>query len=340
MAQYIQKRYQQTPLNVGKVEDSLESNSTQNAPSVRVVSAIDDRVTTLEEDGVNGDSFPVGTIIDYQGDIADIPTGYEVYDYVPRKQLLINNDFQINQRGQGNYTISDNVWNLKYTVDMWYIQNGMSVDVLKLSKNVIKITNIGVSDGYFGQSTDFKITKNNTLVIKVNSLTGSVCLPDLLDVPQLKVGLNVFDLKGIEESNDLRRVLLKLNVGANIEIEYIDLFEGDVAYPHVKEDYTIALMRCMSYIIALNGKFAFGNVYRNSFYTNIPLPVAMKETPTITISGAVIIDGLEVKTIQNIESVNLIKNGVACRIILSSDFSSNNDGKCAHFESSTKALIT
>ncbi|MFQ9922533.1 MAG: hypothetical protein ACLRVU_03405 [Beduini sp.] len=284
MAQYIQKKFQQTPLNVGKVEDSLESNSTQNAPSVRVVRTIDDRVTTLETDGVVGDTLPVGTIIDYQGDIANIPTGYKVYDYVPRKQLLINNDFQVNQRGSSEYKL--NILAAKLTMDMWYLQSTTGVTSAKLTSttNSIKIiSNVTVGLGQYipmdfvpnkTYAISFKfdnIVRYCTLIVKEKDVTYSFDYG----------GKNTMNLAYISNKNALLLVTF-IKDSQEHTFEYIDLFEGDIAYPHVKEDYPIALARCTRYLQLIHGCVPITYAYSNNFYLFNTGYSPMANIPSIT----------------------------------------------------------
>ena len=93
--------------------------------SVEEFEALVRRVTSLETNGVAvGDTLPIGSVIYIDGDEKDLRTGYEKIDVFPPKQLLINNDFQVWQRGESfdysNSVLSKNT----YFPDMWMIING------------------------------------------------------------------------------------------------------------------------------------------------------------------------------------------------------------------------
>lgn len=295
MAQYIQKKFQQTPLNIGMVEDSLESGSPVNAPSIRAL-----------------------------------------LEALYHPNLLINGDFQCNQRGQSEYTaFSTGAYNL----DMWrnYFGNSTSKSVKQVENGVEIFGNVVID---IEQYVDYKNAVGKLFAIgcSVDNIRHEFTFTMQSTTTSLKVKENI--TVSIRATNE--RITLELwnNTGAKILVNYIDLFEGNIVYPHVRKDYATALMRCQQYVISLQGKFASGNVFRGVFYTHIALPVTMKATPTVTISGAVIIDGLEVKSIQRAEGIVLIPNGISCIVRLGGEFSSSNDGKSAHFEATTKALIT
>ena len=95
--------------------------------SVEEFESVVRRVTSLETNGVAvGDTLPHGSIVYVEGDEKDIPTGYQKLDIVPQpsKQLLINNDFQVNQRGQTAYS-----GEMKKCFDGWFLIRGYVTNV-------------------------------------------------------------------------------------------------------------------------------------------------------------------------------------------------------------------
>ena len=162
------------------------------------------------------------------------------------KQLLVNNDFQVNQRGQSEYVSKG------YSLDMWYFQNYNKANAkLEPTKNGIRMTNNDDSEMAIYQYAYAETKQIVTLVAKVNGKiysisglpTGSGETPTIV-VEERKIELNVryYD-------NDKRyRVYAMVGSNNSASIEYIDLFEGDVAYPHVKEDYATVLMRCQQMV--------------------------------------------------------------------------------------------
>lgn len=162
------------------------------------------------------------------------------------KQLLINNDFQVNQRGQSEYVSKG------YSLDMWYFQNYNKANAkLEPTKNGIRMTNNDDSEMAIYQYAYAETKQIVTLVAKVNGKiysisglpTGSGETPTIV-VEEGKIELNVryYDI------DNRYRVYAMVGSNNSASIEYIDLFEGDVAYPHVKEDYATALMRCQQMV--------------------------------------------------------------------------------------------
>nr|DAS58824.1 MAG TPA: hypothetical protein [Caudoviricetes sp.] len=237
--------------------------------------------------------------------------------------LLINGDFQCNQRGQSSYENSSG--NIVYTLDMWY---ALWCTVTKLDKG-IKITPI--DNGFIQQYVDDDLTdKRVTLVLKelngqTYELSGVVNKTTSLVYEGTKLNLVV---QYVSTNNKY-----KVNIVAKseISIEYIDLFEGSIAYPHVKEDHAIALMRCQRYLYRLKFQVGNGNIYRNAVYIFIPVPVSMiSTTPTITVSNyKALLDGMCEYDISYVDFCNGNDNGISVRFILTSSFSESFDGRSA-----------
>lgn len=185
----------------------------------------------------------------------NVPTIKAVNDGFARKQLLINNDFQINQRGQNEYIQDVNT--VKYYIDMWALYTGTNttVKITKLKKG-IKIECTGEESELFQITSS--TNENVACSIKINSISGNVdfAIYSVSDgwtnkVTNLKVGISSF----VAEGEKIERVGIRCHGACILEIEYIDLFEGNIVYPHVKEDYTIALDRCQGYVRPLFRNF-------------------------------------------------------------------------------------
>lgn len=58
----------------------------------------------------------------------------------------------------------------------------------------------------------------------------------------------------ISYNSDNQCIQVYIRIGGNkrIHIEYIDLFEGDIVYPHVKEGYDIVLSKCQKKYFKIN----------------------------------------------------------------------------------------
>lgn len=196
------KKISTSLVSTGEIIDSLQSNSSTNAPSIRAV----------------------------------------VDNMTPPMNLLINGDFQINQRGQTSYV--NNTATPTYTLDMWQLAYG-TINVLD---NGIKITPYA-TQAFLNQKISEDLTdKQVTLVLKetngeMHILQGVASKTQALSS---KSGNITLSIGYISETN-----LYKIGTtyDAETSIEYIDLCEGDIAYPHVKEDDAIALLRCQDYEI-------------------------------------------------------------------------------------------
>lgn len=170
------------------------------------------------------------------------PSIKAVLDNLQPKQLLINNDFQVNQRGQSEY-ISNG-----YSLDMWYFRNyNQSNTKLEPTSNGIRVTNNGNNEIAVYQYVYAETKQVVTLVAKVNGQTYSISgLPTgtgetpTIVVEEGKIELNV----RYYDADKRYRVYAMVGVNQIADIEYIDLFEGDIVYKHVKEDKTTALVRC------------------------------------------------------------------------------------------------
>lgn len=247
----LKKKAQATPL-VGVILDSLKSeNPRQNAPSIQAV-----------------------------------------LDNLQPKQHIINPDFQVNQRGQSSYV--QNKDELKLTVDCWIMASSSweKTTVIPL-KEGIRIQSITLDEGGVSYSNSFtQILENEpegdkTIIINVTNLTGHAKFGVLdkkdsgviLDKKELVKGINIFHFNINEERNLIIRYFIDKNT--DISIEYTNLFEGDIAYPHVKKSYQDDLWECMSYIQRIRGVFIsqYSTSYESQTFIN--LKREMIETPTI-----------------------------------------------------------
>ena len=168
-----------------------------------------------------------------------------------KQNLLINGDFQCNQRGSKAYDTTDTV---AYTVDMW---RGHQVKVDVLNEGV-KLT--GSSDdvqGYFTQFIQLGKLKTTTYTIAAMA-DDQLCKFTVTPGGTAKSkDFGKFTISALTTStwdNELNDYNNKLKINicplgtSSITFQYIDVFEGVVAYPHVKEDPATAMMRCRRYI--------------------------------------------------------------------------------------------
>ena len=200
------------------------------------------------------------------------------------KQLLINNDFQVNQRGLSVY---DNTNKTGYTVDMWLV-NQLKVSVL--SDGWVKVENLHTSPHLFQQKFGFSRKGKYAVALNVRNIKGEINLSfeqengTEIKVGNIKEGRNEFTF----DATTIRNIAVGLKPNSSIEIEYFDLFEGDVVYNHKTEDYAIALLKCQSKIFTIcNSDFAqtlnyfFGNKRRSELTFSYLLPTKMTNMPTM-----------------------------------------------------------
>lgn len=214
----------------------------------------------------------------------NVPTIEAVNKGFAKKQLLINNDFQINQRGQSSYA------NNGYTLDMWKLKKtNVNATVESLSKG-IKLTSIGT--GYVNYEQEFKNResgKEYTLVMRAENVSKTAKMELVAQAKEIsnyktvsiENGINVLH---IPSDFDFNIVYVQIQNSGNLDIEYIDLFEGDIAYPHVKKKYSEDLIECMYYV--QKGRLMsipYGYKGNNVFYFRavFNLPIKMKSTPII-----------------------------------------------------------
>lgn len=242
----------------------------------------------VKEDGVwvqkfkmNGkdgaDTLPIGSTILWN---EEEPPSSDIYEEVdidvfnPR-QLLVNNDFQVNQRGQSEYNF--NIQG-KYGLDMWQHRQGsyyqaLIVTPIKGGGIHIKLgTGAGSGIRQYVSSDSSCVGKNYSYALEIDGVRyDGTCV--LTDVADTKVINNDLFHLNINYDTSSSNIVYSLWFKRDVEtyptseehiISYCDLFEGNVIYPHQKEDYYIALMKCQRYVLTLittNGYFGTASYY-------------------------------------------------------------------------------
>lgn len=162
--------------------------------------------------------------------------------YYP-KNLIVNSDFQCNQRKITSLSTSNTG---TYTLDMWRAYKIK----LQSADNGVKVGN--QTSGETGFFTQF-VKVNNladkyTICVRVDgvnySFTTSVTDTSVTHQFDGKFEIGILYLSS--------RKLIKVNFRPSstnyVTIGFIDLYEGEYAFPHVREDYGVALARCRQYI--------------------------------------------------------------------------------------------
>lgn len=220
-----------------------------------------------------------------------------------RPNLLINGDFQINQRGQESYEVNNN--NI-YTFDVWRIIASNTTTKVSRLDNGVKFENLGTGDSVFSQRMTIEEVANYTLVIKCSNIVGNVFVEIYYvganyESHQLTNGINIINIT----DKNIRDISPTIKQQGSVDIEYIDLFEGDIAYPHVKEDYGIAMTRCQRKLKVYDGALGVAVSTINNGVV-ICLDVSMDDVPTLsTIKNPTSIAINKLGTVYNSTSIEL-----------------------------------
>lgn len=197
----------------------------------------------------------------------------------PPQNLLVNGDFQINQRGQSEYIHNG------YTLDMWkaYKSNSTTMSVKQVENGVELYADkiIGLSQGVSYKNA---LSKIFTLVVSLDDTVYSFVSTIQTTPTDYDILPNInLSTEYIEESNIIN-VGIWLKDGVKHTVNYINLFEGDIAYPHVVEDKAIALMRCQRKIIRLK-KIIFAKISGVTFVGGFLFPVELDSFPSVVLNS-------------------------------------------------------
>lgn len=272
---------------------------------------VETSITDIKTQGVSvADTLPIGAQVMWDN-TSSIPEGWEeveteVYNPI---QLLINNDFQINQRGR---TVYDNDG---YTLDMWYFYKSLggkqgsitikpdgSINVKNTSSNWVGLSQ-RISDEYRGKTVTLVIkvknckraseVGNSSASINDYALNVRITEADTIQgiIGEASYGVIKIDEDGvyyavcnIPSSATYSMLKFAILVAGECDIEYVDLFEGDITYQHQKENYAIAFIRCQEFAQLI--KYSFTTFALNTtmgITHTIQLPIKMRNIPTISV---------------------------------------------------------
>lgn len=203
----------------------------------------------------------------------NVPTIEAVNKGLSARQLLVNNDFQIWQRGN---SISTSGNKTEYFADMWCsayastfseVGNGMKTSALA---HIIQLL------------PKLETDKKYTFVLSINNIVYK----EIFVGGTFKETDKFYYSASREttEKGNLSLIAIKLN--ANDILNYADLFEGDIVYPHIKENYDIAYLKCRTKIKLIESQafpvfeYTNGEVMFKAMYNEI-----FKGNPTINIKG-------------------------------------------------------
>lgn len=222
---------------------------------------------------------------------------------VYRQNLLINGDFQINQRGKNLYS-SEN-FNKNYTIDKWYL-SGTNAK-LNVNDGSITIVNDSTTPAYFANVINRD--GEHTIQIYVNKInTGSAkfYFTGQSNGYQLNQGMNVF-----HSNQPFTECSFELQPNTSIEVKYAYLVSGSIAYQYIQEDYATALMRCQQYVYSVTNGNTYCYIGNGSVFESgltrifVDIPITMASIPTLEMTGQFeLINSKDDSFIVNSASIN------------------------------------
>lgn len=173
------------------------------------------------------------------------------------QSLTINGDFQINQRGKSEYIENGN------TLDMWncILTNGnklsqlpsgygVLINKVKANQTILRQRNPNVSKYPVGT----KFTAVYDFESNV-SFSNEVGFGKQRKSIQVEAKRKQYVFTWTLQSNDIDEnknvdVLVFNNTDTNVQLKIysVDVFEGETAYKHHREDYTLAFVRCSAFL--------------------------------------------------------------------------------------------
>lgn len=236
------------------------------------------------------------------GSDVNVPTIKAVLDGLRSKQLLLNNDFQVNQRGKTLYD------DFGYTLDMWYfygvIGNGTTKPKIEVKDKGIKITNTDynwcsiqqvVQDNLRGKTvticfkvSDLQSNQNTQIDYPMNvrmcygNTTGEVTSQNSYGIKAVYEDGIYSATIDIPQNTIHNKLKLVFMVGGSATIEYIDLFEGEVAYPHSSQSYIRDFLECQRYLKRIVLNWA-GYITTGSMQQTFLFETPMISNPTVLV---------------------------------------------------------
>nr|DAE49794.1 MAG TPA: tail fiber protein [Bacteriophage sp.] len=184
--------------------------------------------------------------------------------------LLINPNFEINQRGSTTYTTG-------YTVDRWRVEGAT------LNAKTKTLSNPNSAGGTFLQSLENKPTGTFTVTLNVASVTGTVKF-SWKDGSTYKTGAVIS--KGLNTytftASSLTWVGIDVASGASIQLDYMKLEQGSVATHFVTPNKAEELAKCQYYTVIFEPLRTILNADTDSSVINIDTRCKMRTKPTVS----------------------------------------------------------
>lgn len=195
--------------------------------------------------------------------------------------LLINPNFNINQRGKSEYAYQ-NVGTQQYTVDRLRV----SFLNVKTSSNGVILSASGTNStgGYAQQVLNKAVEGETLLTFKVSAVVGTIQFKNL-DESSNGGALNVtangtYQIKG----TNTKRIYINVLKGASCNLEWMKLEQGSVATPFIAPNSAEELMKCKQFFNHIYFFHVFYSGTSNFDYSFSHVVQSMRTKPTVTLS--------------------------------------------------------
>lgn len=277
-------------------------------------SQVPDGVTYIKNEDEGEFIPPLPTDADMLG--GKLPEYYVSADSVINGNLLINGDFNINQRGQTVYTANGTSGSL-YTVDRFCISNSSSCigDTLTLNgTGTISYSTNTYGAGLSQYLTDFGKYRGSQLVLSCNiiSLSGTFSLyfdfgEAMVNVPDIGLGLSYVTAIVPENAMKLGCRLVNLSTAgtqASAEIEWMKLEPGKEPTPFMPIPESKEIEACRYFYREIGGKYPITTERTGGLYTHLSFE-NMRVNPTITLKNN------DINTVQGFAVMDMGSGAVA-----------------------------
>ena len=261
-----------------------------------------------------------GEITELQGELAEVPS------MIPKQNLLVNGDFNCNQRGIGSGGITTSTPSVrKYGLDNWYCYTTASGDSSShgpLDDGGVQVSLSGKT-AEFGQCFEYNGKSDDiTVVLGVKNSSGGIerkvvhhsnvqsIANGAMQTVNFNNGTDNWELdlwRSTEQSWFVGySIFLRLSRTAQkarqtINLAYVDVFEGTEAPPHQIEPIAIALQRCQRWICkTCKRQLGYNN---GNFIAGFMFPVPMRKAPSYFLTE--IVDGNNNDATSNFTAVNI-----------------------------------
>ena len=203
----------------------------------------------------------------------------QLTDYIAKRfsnpNLLLNSNFEVDQRGYGTYT--NNTTKPTYTLDRWMSINAKVVYNIDGTVTITSIATTNTS-AWFKQILERTINDMCTLSCSITAVTGNAYLYNQTNGKKIVKGLNTVTLSSLKEAS------IELKQGASITIEWIKLEKGSKATTYVAPIYAEELKKCEYYYTKIELKDSSLIVAgMNEAYIYVP-HIEMRTKPTLSLN--------------------------------------------------------